>query len=115
MSGYLSTLGKFGISRLSVRATSRAAMLAGDFKVIEVNLFVPMPINLLDTNYTWSARWRFIRRAMLALARSTKAIEPVARPQPIFTMMMLYGRKRAREQSRHKARGVSNSMHSHHG
>ncbi len=115
MSGFLSELGQFGISRLSVRADSRAAMLNGDFKVIEINLFVPMPINLLDTTHTWATRWHFIRGAMMALARSTKAIKPVARPQPIFTLMMLYGRKRAREQKRHNARAVSNSMHSHHG
>jgi len=104
LSGYLSELGQFGISRLSVRATSREALLAGDFKVIEVNLYVPMPINLLDDAYDWSMRWRFIRRAMMALALSTRAIVPVERPRAIFTLMLLYGRKRRRENQRFEAR-----------
>ncbi len=118
LSGFLSALGDFGISRLSVRADTHADMLAGRLQVIEVNLFVPMPINLLDTRYTWSMRWRFIRRAMMALARATKAIEPVARPRPIFTLMMLYGRKRAREARAHDRRAPRirrNSVHSPHG
>ena len=91
---YLGEIGRFGISRMSVRADSREALLEGRFHVIEVNLFLPMPINLLDERYTWSERWRFIRGAMMALARSTKLIEPVARERAIFTRMMLYGRRR---------------------
>jgi len=104
LSGYLSELGQFGISRLSVRATSREALLAGRFKVIEVNLYVPMPINLLDATYDWPMRWRFIRRAMMALALSTRAIVPVKRPRAIFTLMILYGRKRRRDRERFEAR-----------
>jgi len=93
LSGYLEEIGRFGISRVSVRADSREALVAGRFHVIEINLFLPMPINLLDARYTWRDRWRFIRGAMMALARSTKLIEPVARERAIFTRMMLYGRR----------------------
>ena len=120
LSEYLAELGTFGISRLSVRAESREAMLAGDFHVIEINLYVPMPINLLDKKYTWPMRWRFIRPAMMALARSTKTIEPVARPRAIFTLMMLYDHKKAREarayERQQPAHVRNRSMHSqHHG
>lgn len=95
LSGFLSRIGRFGISRMSVRADSRQALLAGQFKVIEINLFLPMPINLLDERYTVRARWRFIRHAMMALAQSTRLIKRVPRERAIFTRMMMYGRSRA--------------------
>jgi len=91
LADYLSEMGRFGITRVSVRADSREALVEGRFHVIEINLFLPMPINLLDERYTVRERWRFIRRAMMALARSTRLIEPVARQRAIFTRMMFYG------------------------
>ena len=94
LTGYLSQIGKFGISRMSVRANSLDELVNGVFHVIEINLFLPMPINLLDGDYTWVEKWRFIRSAMMSLAQATRLIRPVARPQPIFSRMMMYGRKK---------------------
>lgn len=91
---HLDEIGDFAISRMSVRADTFDALLAGHFHVIEVNLFLPMPINLLDDSYSWRVRLRFIGRAMMSLALATKAIKPVDQPQPIFTRMMLYGRRK---------------------
>ncbi len=93
LSEYLDQVGQFAISRMSVRADSIEALLAGEFHVIEVNLFLPMPINLLDSSYSWTLRLKFIKRSMMSLALATKAIKPVDRPPAIFTRMMLYGRK----------------------
>lgn len=95
LAGYLSEIGKFGISRMSVRADSLDALINGHFHVIEINLFLPMPINLLDGEYTWREKWRFIRSSMMSLAQATKLIKPVDKPQPIFASMMLYGRGRS--------------------
>lgn len=92
MSGYLSQIGKFGISRMAVRAESTEALVNGDFHIIEINLFLPMPINLLDGDYTWQQKWAFIQPAMMSLAKSTKLIKPVEKRQPIFMRMMMYGR-----------------------
>ena len=92
LSAYLSEIGKFGISRMSVRADSTDALVKGDFQVIEINLFLPMPINLLDSTYTWREKWRFILPAMMSLAHATRLIKPVDQPQAIFTRMMMYGR-----------------------
>lgn len=89
---YVSEIGQFGICRLSVRADSTDALLKGKFQVIEINLFLPMPINLLDQNLSWSERWAFIRQAMMSLAHATKMIKPVDQPQPIFLRMVTYGR-----------------------
>lgn len=95
IASYLSEIGQFGISRMGVRADSTEDLVAGNFHVIEINLFLPMPINLLDDDYTWSQRWRFIRHAMKCMARATKLIKPVDSPQPIFSRMMFYGRGRS--------------------
>jgi len=94
LADYLDEVGLFAISRMSVRADSIEALLAGKFHVIEVNLFLPMPINLLDTTYSWRTRFGFIRRAMMSLARATKAMKPQRKKHAIFTRMMLYGHKR---------------------
>jgi len=92
---YLDDVGHFAISRMSVRADSLDDLVAGHFHVIEVNLFLPMPINLLDDNFSWAVRLQFIGRAMMSLARATKAIKPVEKPPAIFTRMMLYGRRKS--------------------
>lgn len=104
LSRYISEIGRFGISRMSVRADSHEQLLAGNFHVIEINLFVPMPINLLDPEYTWSQRLHFIGESMMCLAKATKAIEPVDQPQAIFTRMVLYGRIKRRSA---RIRGLS--------
>lgn len=92
IASYLSEIGQFGISRMSVRSNSLEELTAGKFHVIEINLFLPMPINLLDSDYTWQQRWRFIRNSMMCLAHATKLIQAVDKPQPIFKRMMMYGR-----------------------
>ncbi len=95
IAGYLSEIGQFGISRMSVRANTNEDLIAGNFHVIEINLFLPMPINLLDESYTWTARWKFIRTSMMSLARATKLIQPADIKFPIFSQMMLYGRTKS--------------------
>ncbi len=99
VAAYLSQVGEFGISRMSVRADSNEELVAGNFHVIEINLFLPMPINLLDRDYSWEQRWKFIRSAMMSLAKATRMITPVENPQPIFARMMLYGRGKSRATS----------------
>jgi len=91
---YLDNVGHFAISRMSVRADTLKDLVAGKFHIIEVNLFLPMPINLLDNNFSWFMRLKFIGRAMMSLALATKAIKPVDNPPAIFTKMMLYGRRK---------------------
>ncbi len=89
----LGQIGRFGISRASLRADSIAQMLAGKFHVIEVNLFAPMPINMLDPKYSNSELWQMIRRYMLSLARITKYRDQSLTEKPVFTKIMLYNRQ----------------------
>jgi len=94
IAGYLSEVGQFGISRMSVRADTNEDLVAGNFHVIEINLFLPMPINLLDKTCGWTHHWRFIKGAMVSLARATKRINPAEIEHSVFTRMMLYDRKK---------------------
>ena len=107
LSAYIGEIGDFGISRMSVRADSHAELLAGNFHVIEINLFLPMPINLLDSSYSWKQRLGFIGSSMMSLAHATKAIKPVKKPQPIFSKMMLYGREKKRRSREQQLRTVT--------
>jgi hypothetical protein len=85
-------IGRFGISRVGLRADSTEDLLAGKFHVIEVNLFVPMPINMLDPRYGFFTLWRLVRRYMMSLARLTKARDKTLKEKPVFTKMWLYNR-----------------------
>lgn len=85
-------IGRFGISRVGLRADSTENLLAGKFHVIEVNLYVPMPINLLDPRYGFFALWRLVRRYMMSLARLTKARDKTLKEKPVLTKMTLYNR-----------------------
>lgn len=95
LSDYLDDVGQFAISRMSVRADSLQQLIAGNFHVIEVNLFLPMPINLLDDSNSWPVRLKFIHHAMMNLALATKARKTSNRKDPaIFTSMMRYGHRK---------------------
>lgn len=93
---YVSEVGEFGMCRLSVRANSLDDLAAGEFHIFEINLFSPMPINLLDRDTTWPHRLKFIRESMKALAMATKLHRPVDKPQPILTLMTMYGMRKQR-------------------
>jgi D-alanine-D-alanine ligase-like ATP-grasp enzyme len=86
-------IGRFNISRVSVRADSIEDVLDGNFHIIEVNLFAPMPINMLDRKYSNAELWQMIRRYMLALARITKYRDKSLEEKPVFIKIMLYNRK----------------------
>ena len=85
-------IGAFKISRVSVRADSTDDLLRGRFHVIEVNLFAPMPINLLDRRYSRADVWRFITDCMMRLALATKHRDHSLAERPVFTKSMLYNR-----------------------
>lgn len=83
----------FGIARASLRADSKEDMLAGRFHVIEINLFIPMPINMLDSRYRWWETLAMVWNYMVALARVTRARDKSLPEKPVFTKIMLYNRQ----------------------
>ena len=102
-------IGKFGHSRLSVRANSLRGLINGQFHVIELNLYIPMPINLLDRNYSWFRRLKFIGRVSYALAVATREIKHAETIHPIFTRMVLYGR--SQKSINEKSMNVSDAVY----
>lgn len=87
-------IGHFGQSRLSVRADSIAEMIAGNFHVIEINLFTPMPINLMDESHSLMRKLGFIVKVSRSLARATRAIDSNQKTFPVYTSMVLYNHQR---------------------
>lgn len=102
LAAFINDIGDFAISRMSVRANNIDELLAGQFHVIEVNLFMPMPINLMDKSNSMSQSLKFIAKSMMQLALATKAIKPQEKPPAIFTRIMLYGRQKHVRHATHK-------------
>ena len=86
-------IGCFNISRVGVRADSIDDLLLGKFHVIEINLFIPMPINMLDPQYGFFTLWKMFNGYMMSLARITKARNKQLKEKPVFTKIMLYNRR----------------------
>ncbi|RTZ72422.1 MAG: hypothetical protein DSZ00_08355 [Gammaproteobacteria bacterium] len=82
-------LGPFRIARIGLRSDSLQALLKGEFRIIEINLFVPLPLALLDGRKSLRERQRFIARSMAALAEATRALPPDQPRKPIFWPMLL--------------------------
>ncbi len=72
--GLLRSVGKFNIARFGLRANSAEDLLSGDFSIIEINLFFPMPLMLLSKNVSLLKKWHFIFHNMWLLAQVTKAM-----------------------------------------
>ncbi len=91
--GFVNQVGAFAISRLSVRAPSPQQLVAGNFQVIELNLYTPMPIHMLDGKYKLRDLWKMIRQTMMFLARLTRARDKSLVEKPVYTRIMRYNRK----------------------
>ena len=83
-------IGHFSISRITVCANSIDEMLKGKFHVIEINLFTPLPLNVLDPKYNTKEIWRMIKKYMLLLAGITKHRDKKLEEKPVFTKIILY-------------------------
>ncbi|WP_428087000.1 hypothetical protein [Candidatus Thioglobus sp.] len=71
---YLHELPNFRIARVGLRANSKQDLLAGLFHIIEVNLFAPFPINLLDTSISKKTKHQFIKDNMFHLVKLSAKI-----------------------------------------
>ena len=87
------SIGAFPISRVSVRADSLDALQRAAFHVIEVNLFLPMPINLLDQTISRPRAWLRAIGYMNHLARATQHRDRSVGELPVFLGSMLYNRR----------------------
>ena len=90
---HVSSMGHFGISRVGVRSNSIDSLVKGNFHVIEINLFVPMPINLLDPDKTVKEKVSFVLSTMRHLARIVKYIPRDQCYVPVFFKKWQISRK----------------------
>lgn len=86
-------IGDFAISRVSVRADSVDDLLRGALHVIEVNLFLPMPLNLLDARRSTRAVCALAITYMRHLALATKHRPRESEVKLVFIKTMLYNRR----------------------
>ena len=90
---YLRRIGHFKIARVGIKADSMEKLLEGRFHIVEINLFAPFPLNLLDTRQSFSRRFRFIRSAMFHLARiTTKALKKKDEENIFFKKLIMHYR-----------------------
>ena len=66
----IKNVGSFRIARVGLRADSKEDLLLGNFHIIEINIFIPFPLILLDKNISFSTKYRFVRKSMALAARS---------------------------------------------
>ncbi len=66
---HLQELPYFRIARVGLRSNSKQDLLKGMFHIIEVNLFAPFPINLLDSSISKKNKHQFIKDNMYHLVR----------------------------------------------
>lgn len=84
----LRTVGEFNIARYGIRADSIDELVRGNFSIIEINLFFPMPLMLLSNNVSLGQKWSFITGSMWLLARVTKAMNKEQPYKDIFFKKM---------------------------
>lgn len=90
---HMRTFGRLGISRVGLRANSIEDMVKGDFHVIEINLFVPMPINLLDPDKTLKQQVAAVLHTTWHLAQIVKHIPEEQEHQSVFFKKWWIARK----------------------
>ena len=94
LAGHIRELGHFGQSRLAARADSIADLVNGEFHIIELNLFTPMPLNLLDENHSLLRKLQFIGSVSWSLAEVTKYLSHGPDTPAIYRRMLNYSRSR---------------------
>jgi hypothetical protein len=81
---HLKQIGEFRIARYGVRADSLESLIAGQFHIIEINLYVPMPLILLVQDFNLWKKMKFIRSSMKQLAKVTTSIPRTQALKPVF-------------------------------
>jgi hypothetical protein len=82
--GHLKQMGDYRIARYGVRANSLDDLIAGRFHVVEINLYVPMPLLLLVKNISLLKKFKFIQHAMKQLVFVTQSIPVSQQSKSVF-------------------------------
>lgn len=79
-----SAIGDFKIARYCARADSLDALLDGKFSIVEINVYVPMPLILLTEKMSFKSKLSFIVSSMKQLALVTKDIPASQKVKSVF-------------------------------
>lgn len=82
--GHVKQMGNYRIARYGLRANSLEDLIIGKFHVVEINLYVPMPLLLLVKEKSLSSKLQFISRAMKQLVFVTGAIPDTQVSKSVF-------------------------------
>lgn len=85
---YLRTIGNFRMARICLKADSKEDLLQGTFQVVEINLFLPMPLALLAKNVREEKKLQLIEAIMMVTARLVKTIPSNETGKSIFFRKM---------------------------
>lgn len=97
----LSKMGDFRIARFSLKADSLTALLEFDFKLVEVNLFVPMPLSLLCTNLSIKEKYKLLYRTTYNLAHLAQQLNHKEITQGIFFNKLIASYRGPKERIEH--------------
>ncbi len=80
----LSRMGNFNIARYSLKSDSLTKLLNFEFKLVEVNLYLPMPLSLLSKSLTVLEKYKLIYKTTYNLAILAQKINNKNNLQNIF-------------------------------
>ncbi len=81
-------IGGFRMARIGVKADELSLLVQKVFKIIEINLFLPMPLVLLTENVSRTDKIAVIRKTMTLAARLVKTIPQTEKGKWIFFRKM---------------------------
>ncbi|MDX2319316.1 MAG: hypothetical protein QNK26_01830 [Moritella sp.] len=89
----LNRMGDFTIARYSLKANSLGALLQRQFKLVEVNLYVPMPLSLLSHNLTRLQKYQLLYKTTYSLAQLAQQLNSKKVTQGIFFNKLIAARR----------------------
>lgn len=85
----LRRIGNFRMARVGLKADSLKGIITEDFQIVEINLFLPMPLVLLSDNVGLIEKQRIMQQTMFIAARLARDIPGKESGRHIFFQKIL--------------------------
>ena len=85
----LRNIGKFRMARVGIKADDRKKLLSGEFHIVEINLFLPMPLVLLAENVNFEEKLKIVKTTMSLASELVKSIPKEETGKWIFFRKMI--------------------------
>ncbi len=82
--GLMKQIGRFRMARVGIKADNLSALIQGRFHVVEINLFLPMPLVLLAGNVPFWKKNRIMQQTMSSAARLVRTVPRSDTRKPVF-------------------------------